>query len=247
MLRSACNDRYAFTLAEVLITLGIIGVVAALTLPSVISNMQNSAKAQRIKKVYSVLQQATNKSIYDNGDLADWYNENAYSGGFNVSLEIFERVIKPYYNIVQICNSGSNNSAGYRVCGYKDVNFYALNGNAAIEVSLQKIPIVLSDGSVLVFRPVKSNLSEDDSNPIWGYFWIVYYDDNGPKSPNKFGKDVFIFEINPFANKVVPSGIYNSVTNLILKKYADIKNECTNGTGRECAALIMLDDWKIKY
>ena len=237
----------AFTLAEVLITIGIIGIVAALTMPVVISNVQNNAKAQRLKKVYSVLQQAANKSVYDNGDLADWYNEDAYSGGFSASMEIFEKFIKPYYNIAQICNSGSNNSTGYRICGYKEQSFNSLGGTAAIEISLQKIPIVLSDGSVLVFRPVKSNFSADDANPVWGYYWIVYYDDNGPKLPNKFGKDVFIFILSPFTNKVMPFGLNKSLSGKELNSYSSIKNECTNVNGMYCAAMIMLDDWKIKY
>ena len=241
------NDLPAFTLAEVLITLGVIGIVAALTLPSVISNTQNNAKAQRIKKVYSVIQQATNKSIFDNGDVTDWYNEAAYSSGFSASLEIFERVVKPYYNIAQLCVSGSNNASGFRVCGYKDEYIYTLNGIIVMEVSRLKIPIVLSDGSVLIFRPVKSNLSKDESKPVWGYYWTVYYDDNGPKPPNKLGKDVFVFDISPFLNKVVPNGLYSSISDSVLKSYSNIKNECLNSLGMSCAALIMLDDWKIKY
>ena len=48
----------AFTLAEVLITLGIIGVVASLTMPSVISNQNEKKTVTRVKKAYSTLQQA---------------------------------------------------------------------------------------------------------------------------------------------------------------------------------------------
>lgn len=51
----------AFTLAEVLITLGIIGIVAAMTLPSVINKIQNKDKTARLKKFYSSINQAVNR------------------------------------------------------------------------------------------------------------------------------------------------------------------------------------------
>ena len=59
--------KIAFTLAEVLITLGIIGVVAALTLPSVIQNYKKQVTVTQLKKAYSVLGQVVQKSIADNG------------------------------------------------------------------------------------------------------------------------------------------------------------------------------------
>ena len=50
--------RFAFTLAEVLITLGIIGVVAALTMPTLITKYQKKATAAKLKNAYSTLQNA---------------------------------------------------------------------------------------------------------------------------------------------------------------------------------------------
>ena len=51
-------ERAGFTLAEVLITLGVIGIVAALTMPALIANYQKKVLETRIKKFYSVLNQA---------------------------------------------------------------------------------------------------------------------------------------------------------------------------------------------
>ena len=62
----------AFTLAEILITLGIIGVVAAMTLPSLITKINNRGYAERLIKTYSVIQNATNKIIEEEGDPANW-------------------------------------------------------------------------------------------------------------------------------------------------------------------------------
>ena len=55
--------KQAFTLAEILITLGIIGLVAALTLPSVIANYQKKQTVVKLKKVYTTLSQAVDMSL----------------------------------------------------------------------------------------------------------------------------------------------------------------------------------------
>ena len=52
------NRFSAFTLAEVLVTLGIIGIVAALTMPSLINNSQNRELQSALNKNYSVISQA---------------------------------------------------------------------------------------------------------------------------------------------------------------------------------------------
>lgn len=65
---------YGFTLAEVLVTLGIIGVVAALTIPAVITNYQKQETLSRLKKAYSIVQQAIKLSEVENESVANWDN-----------------------------------------------------------------------------------------------------------------------------------------------------------------------------
>lgn len=60
-------SKKAFTLAEVLITLGIIGVVAALTLPTLIQTNKNKEVETKLQKIYSVMKQAILMSELDNG------------------------------------------------------------------------------------------------------------------------------------------------------------------------------------
>lgn len=59
----------AFTLAEVLITLGIIGIVAALTIPGLISKYHRVVVENKLKKFYSIMNQAVKMSIADNEDI----------------------------------------------------------------------------------------------------------------------------------------------------------------------------------
>ncbi len=58
----------AFTLAEVLITLGIIGVVAAITIPSLVTNYQKHVVETKLAKFNSTMNQAMRLSMVDNGD-----------------------------------------------------------------------------------------------------------------------------------------------------------------------------------
>lgn len=62
----------AFTLAEVLITLGIIGVVAALTLPTLIQNQTDKFTETSLSKFYSIMNQAIERSVVDNGSYEHW-------------------------------------------------------------------------------------------------------------------------------------------------------------------------------
>lgn len=66
-----------FTLAEVLITLGIIGVVAAMTLPALIQRNNNKVVETRLKKFYSAINQAIMLAENDYGDKKIWYQDLA--------------------------------------------------------------------------------------------------------------------------------------------------------------------------
>lgn len=72
--------KLAFTLAEVLITLGIIGVVAAMTIPTLVTNADKKATATKLKVFYSKINQAVK--------LSSAYNENLMVGNIHKVLTI---------------------------------------------------------------------------------------------------------------------------------------------------------------
>ncbi len=88
-----CNNlrKVAFTLAEVLITLGIIGVVAAITLPSVVANYQKQAGIVGYKKMLSTLNQASSKIVADLGYLPECYNWAAGASPYPAMNECLKR------------------------------------------------------------------------------------------------------------------------------------------------------------
>ena len=83
----------AFTLAEVLITLGIIGVVAALTLSMIIPNLEAKKTEAKLKKFYTVIAQATRQSEADNGDWSNW-------GNSSTAKDFYDLYYKNYLNVV---------------------------------------------------------------------------------------------------------------------------------------------------
>ena len=86
------NTKNAFTLAEVLITIGIIGVVAAMTLPVLIAEHQKKVTVNKLKKFYSVMEQAILMSEKDNGEALYWFptvddkGSDVYENWFNTYL-----------------------------------------------------------------------------------------------------------------------------------------------------------------
>ena len=87
--------KFGFTLAEVLITLGIIGVVAAMTLPTLFGNIQKRQTVSRLQKVYAELKQATKISSDENGDPSGW--------DYTLTNEEFiKRYFAPYLKISEV-------------------------------------------------------------------------------------------------------------------------------------------------
>lgn len=102
------KNRQAFTLAEVLITLGIIGVVSAMTLPTLITKYKDKELASRTQKAVSMILQASQLALASSGTPGD------YSSLFDITKSSPE-VIKnwsQYFNGAKYCESDS----GSRKC-----------------------------------------------------------------------------------------------------------------------------------
>ena len=88
----------AFTLAEVLITLGIIGIVAALTMPALIADHNNRVVETRLQKFYSSMNQAIRMAELEYGDRDVWWVDNT---DYNSQKAWCEKYIIPYMNVIK--------------------------------------------------------------------------------------------------------------------------------------------------
>ena len=164
-----------FTLAEVLITLGIIGIVAAMTMPALIGNYQKAQTVNQLKKAYSEISQAIkiSEAQYDTLDSWDF-------SGFTNAQERADYFAKNYLfpniKILQSCSPTSEKcwADSYTIDGAKaNISTNGRDGRNSF--------ITSSGYAVYYWLHGTGN---------GGWFFI---DLNGLKKPNKLGKDVFIF------------------------------------------------------
>ena len=117
--KNSCNilrkkNHSAFTLAEVLITLGIIGIIAAMTLPSIIEKHQKIVTANKLKKFYTVMEQAIMQEEVHNEDIKYWLpTEDNFEDWFNLHLAKHLQIIHAkalsgtkYYTVALADGSG---------------------------------------------------------------------------------------------------------------------------------------------
>ncbi len=233
------KKRNAFTLAEVLITLGIIGVVAAMTLPLLIQNYQKLVLKNQYKKMYSQffsavkLAQAKNEapihcyywSYSVSGAVCVEYNEygnckkwtmpdgspvpNDYNGAFEDCTKFYDNFFGNVLKVSKYCpkNALAN---GCITENYRGID----------KVKTEKDPNVDEDPSQMF-----SDSKIKNSCPAWlltdGTLVMLYaiagrpiflFDINGHKRPNKWGYDLFTFELKGSLNdgitKLVPVNYY---------------------------------------
>ncbi len=182
------NRKVAFTLAEVLITLGIIGVVAAMTLPSLIQNYQKKALATQTQKFYSTMSQAVKQYMADYGvdDLRNTPLASENYVGWNSPEDIasVRDFVTKYLKVVKECNpyDEDDNNCFAPVYRLWDNSIPDEGYNfTTSSIGYGERDYVLSDGSVI---------------RIFCYSPIgLYVDVNGKKGPNRVGYDLWSMDI----------------------------------------------------
>ena len=243
----------AFTLAEVLITLGIIGIVAAMTMPTLLANYRKKQTVTQLKKAYSEIQQALKLSEAQNGELSGWSFDSTQASREKFANEYFMK----YFKIIKKCMPSSEECFS----DLRNINGTAVTWNI-IPSSIYSF-ITASGYSILFW-------THAGGNGGW-----VYVDIDGPqKGEGRYGKDIFPFimqfdenfNINGLeTNKVVEKvgvfplgiGLKNSPTRENLKtgggenipqglRNMGCSKDGGTAAGALCGALIMTDGWEIK-
>lgn len=196
-----------FTLSEVLVTLMIIGVVASMTVPSLIQSTQEKEFHSGLKKNFSALQNALQKGQIEEGLIGDNTAVFTPSKENDRSWESAKRLAK-YMNTVKVCKSNSDDDCDGVYYPIK----YATAKDGYFEPEFSAV--VLADSSIYKIYQYKdcaaivnscqqdsigNCLKDENGNDIMDNKWLrthcadVYIDVNGAKKPNQFGKDVFEF------------------------------------------------------
>ena len=225
--------KQGFTLAEVLITLGIIGVVAALTLPSLIQKNNNKVVETRLKKFYSTMNQAIMMAEVDYGDKKIWYEDVAGAEidkdgnivpGSSQAEKWFRKYLAPYLQTTKIETVSSGSRKGALI-------------------------IYFPDGSAVRTQP--------DHTRDWHFFPgnpdKCLNQEGGGSIHNVNGKCVFVFNFYPNSKEEGWKYHYNKGMEPykagwdgdIKKLYSGAQYSCSGAEKNYCTALIQMNNWTI--
>lgn len=214
----------AFTLAEVLVTLGIIGVVSAMTIPTLMQNHQRTVYVTQLHKLYSDLSQATLKAINDNNAIS--LDETKY----NNKTTGAKAFLTDYFKIVNDC--GTDTSPCF-ADSYKSIN-----GSDVTLMPTEAAVVIPSGAAISIVRNALVYNRE-----YHGYLFMQV-DTNGASGPNILGRDLFSLEL--YSDGKIGD-------HYIQPSDEDIKTEESNcltagnnyGTG--CLSVIINSNWKMDY
>ncbi len=243
----------AFTLAEVLITLGIIGVVAAMTLPTLIQNHQKNVMLNRLKQSYAQVQTAvdTYAASIDGLPIGQWGCGGSADGVDYSQGGCLHLAFKPIATRMFPPPDRWEHTYCYEGREYKP--YTTLNGSAFREghfASIRSWSFTLPNGACVAW--FKYAHSGDDRGKL-------NIDIDGSYSgENRLGRDLFTFSwgepntglgYGMTGRQIMPDGFWlvnDDRANPLLVSRSKLINNCKkNAEGGRCAALIMLSGWTI--
>lgn len=242
------NTNFGFTLAEVLVTLGIIGVVAALTMPTLVSNHQKKVYATQLHKVYNEFSNAIDSYVNSRNAV------DIYEAGFGKSKndapnggDFQKNFLHTYFKVVKDCDG---NLTPCFASQYK-----GLNGKVSqVNSNILGNKVVLSSGAAVALWVDKG--SEDSD----GDFSVaeIYVDVNGQKGPNILGRDLFRmylynkgsvlddYEVDAVCRET--GNCSGQGSNAIDKRLQNFNDFCAKGDDPDgCFGRLLNDNWEMKY
>lgn len=227
--------RFAFTLAEVLITLGLIGVIAAMTLPTLNAGINKRVIETRLKADYSLIQQVLKKA-----EASDVVIGADVSSNLESVKNYFESAIQPNMKYSNVCIKSRgcwHDGVTYNLAGRQ-----AYCDNPGIGIGYDIITINLLNGSTIVMdwygkQSVRNYFGVDIAT---NYTITIFIDANGKNPPNVVGKDIYALVNTP--DGLVPAGMRVS------KEEVDkncSKSASGNNAGYYCLRRVKENNWKI--
>ena len=231
------KKHFGFTLAEVLITLGIIGVVAAMTLPTLVANYQKTVMVTQLKKEVNTLSNNFKKIMADEQvyKLSDTSIFDS-TGAINADA---------YKNYFQANYADENSKFGDYVSSTfnRDINGRQIKG------------MYFNDGSCFAFVDYEVSTSPGSSSLLSN---MILMDVNCDKKPNKPGRDIFTVSYNDnglvydIAGGANSSDLVDSLCSQLIsmsddEEYAEDFDFNSSMAGSACLQSIMNHGWKMTY
>ena len=193
----------AFTLAEVLVTLGIIGIVAAMTLPMLAKNYQFYVRQQQFKKAYAAMSVAIQKTQIDMGEgIKCHYVNGVWDFNAMIDCEWFYDELMKNLVVLKFCED----NALEKGCIPKEMKtiedlYLDVYGQEISQETLRGCGgfsknRMLNNSPVYIFNSGFSIIIYDRGYQTQHHSHIFLLDINAHKGPNKWGHDIFAFKFN---------------------------------------------------
>ena len=227
-----------FTLAEVLITLGIIGVVAAMSIPTLITSVQKIRTATELKKSFAEISVAVRLAEDEFGDVSGWTYDNKTSDAIACAA-LFDTYLMPFMKVSRK-ELLKSDLVYYTPSGTREASLAVLRGNSVAYTLLSGAQMIASNNSIGTNKGSMGSIQ-------------IIIDLNGYNSkPNKFGRDAFFLFVIP-TKGVRFHSINDGESFDKIKTRQELLNgpssnsyQCNKrGRGMWCGALIQKDGWKI--
>lgn len=211
-----------FTLAEVLVTLGIIGVVSAMTVPTLMQNYQRKSYITQLHKVYNEVQQASINYMNQRNAL------NLTEAGLT-SQDAVNEFMTLQFKSVNKCAKASD-------CFASLSEYKKLNGTTVTLSVSDTDSFILASG--VAVRP----LYMGNGNIVVN----VLVDINGKSGPNILGRDLFMLCL--YKNGVIDEYSEGTMPPISKEDREKYYNNCDTGTGTYgCFGRILNDNWEMTY
>ena len=258
--RGESMKKSGFTLAEILITLGIIGVISALVIPQFVGNTYDQANASKLSSIVADYENIFGHMLLreDRENIFDTAFGMAYDST-NINTTDVRDALEQYTTISRIGNLGN---VGYTLSynspfmpaaiadtpqppvppAIQTVHIYDINGtqvNPDPEFS-----VLTPGGAVLMFNTVVSH-----------EYAPIFIDVNGGSAPNRYGRDIFAFILGQDGH-LYPSGsreaarIIGNDTFVWNSSSGTNDTRCNEGTtynGLGCTARLIENNYKMDY
>ncbi|MBS5801640.1 MAG: type II secretion system protein [Brachyspira sp.] len=224
-----------FTLAEVLITLGIIGIVAAMTLPALINHYKKRETVEKLKASYSILNNALESAKVDYGtDIKNW-NLYPYDDPIQNADYFAEHYLLPYLKVVKDCKESTENKCGFLETPLNNFSLTSFRTGRSF---------VLANGAFIVVY-----MDQRDNEKNWSIF--IKININGVNSRTTIvGRDIFVLQLGGARMKQNWNKLYPYAYSIGFDrddyKTMDGTGCNKNGNGSTCFSLILHDGWQIK-
>lgn len=250
----------AFTLAEILITITLIGIVAALTIAGFMKNYQKQVTVAKLKSAYGTLSRIIQRAEMEHGSIASWHSEMDIVK--NPTPEYTQSFLNDFANTymipyLQVANSGEKTLGEF---GYKKGVLHP-DGSVRFSNNDKVVGMQLTNG-IFIYLNYGTHSPRDKSQGDYTRITSIRFevDIDGPNhGANTFGKDVYTFLKRLTSDllfaQIQPEGAQYSTYFDETKTFTtgfrtreDLYDNCAKGNkaAAACGALIMVDGWQIK-